>query len=517
MHRLNKTGNRTGNATGNGRAFRVGLFTLVCMSLAACGSRRQGELDFIIHNTRGATENVVLDSFLFDGGKADLKTLQVKTLSPGVYEITVEAPVVGEWEVAIRDLSNYYGFGERFDRLDHVHSILKNETRNTVGVKGNDTYKPVPFFMSLRGYGVWVDTFSDAVFDLNVSDATHIRIGVREKRLRLVLFEGPRFPTILERFTALAGRQQLPPYWAFAPWKARDYHRNQQEVYEDIDRYRKLGLPASVILIDSPWATNYNTYEFNPKQFDNAPEMVRHLHDEGYKLVLWHTSWINQETSIPGEDGFKDKLPVSAAANFADADKNGYFLHRPDGSTYIGQWWKGRGGLIDFTNPAAKKWWQNQVAKAIDAGADGFKDDDAEGNFIGDVKFASGEDVRMVRNRYAVDYNHAVAEVLAERKGKNWVLFQRSGTTGSHMLPFFWRRQRRWLLRHEWFADRAHRRSQCRDERHVNVDERPRRIQQDRPPRSRSCVVCSLDRILGALSGDGSDEFLQFRPVGLRG
>jgi alpha-D-xyloside xylohydrolase len=417
---------------------------LLCASLAACGLRHQdtgasgAELKFTIPNTRGATEDLMLDRFLFDGGAVEQKTLQVKTLSPGVHEITADAPAIGEWEFAIQDLSNYYGFGERFDRLDHVHSILKNETRNTVGVKGDDTYKPVPFFMSLRGYGVWVDTYSDAVFDLNVSDATRIRISVRGKKLRFLLFEGPRFPAILDRFTALAGRQQLPPYWAFAPWKARDYHRNQQEVYEDIDRYRKLGLPASVILIDSPWATNYNTYEFNPKQFDNAPEMVRHLHDEGYKLVLWHTSWINQETNVPGEDGFKDKLPTASAGNFAEADKDGYFLRRPDGSTYIGQWWKGRGGLIDFTNPDAKRWWQSQVAKAIDAGADGFKDDDAEGNFIGDVKFASGEDVRTVRNRYAVDYNHAVAEILASRKGKDWILFQRSGTTGSHMLPFFW-------------------------------------------------------------------------------
>ncbi|HEY4361321.1 MAG TPA: TIM-barrel domain-containing protein [Bryobacteraceae bacterium] len=380
----------------------------------------------------------MLDRFLLDGSAVEQKTLQVKTLSPGVHEVTAEAPAIGEWEFAVKDLSNYYGFGERFDRLDHVHSVLHNETRNTVGVKGNDTYKPVPFFMSLRGYGVWVDTYSDAVFDLNVSDATHIRIGVRGKKLRFLLFEGPKFPTILDRFTAAAGRAELPPYWAFAPWKARDYHRNQQEVYEDIDHYRKLGLPASVILIDSPWATNYNTYQFNPKQFENAPEMVKHLHDEGYKLVLWHTSWINQETAVPGEDGFKEKLPTAAAANFAEADQNGYFLHRPDGSTYIGQWWKGRGGLIDFTNPDAKKWWQSQVAQAIDAGADGFKDDDAEGNFIGDVKFASGEDVRMARNRYAVDYNHAVAEILASKKGKDWVLFQRSGTTGSHMLPFFW-------------------------------------------------------------------------------
>ena len=395
------------------------------------------ELQFTFPDNRGVTQRLTLDRFRFDG-RPVASRLRVRLLAPGVHEVTADAPTVGEWEFALGDLSNYYGFGERFDRLDHVHSILKNESRNTVGVKGTDTYKPVPFFMSLRGYGLWLDTYSDATFDLNVTDAARIRVGVRSKRLRFVLIEGPRFSTILDRFTALAGRQQLPPYWAFAPWKARDFHRNRQEVEEDIDRYRRLGLPAAVILIDSPWATNYNTYEFNPKQFDNAPEMVRHLHDEGFKLVLWHTSWINQKTAEPREDGFTGKLLPVAAENFAEAERKGYFLLRPDGTTYIADWWKGRGSLIDFTNPAAKKWWQSQVGKAIAAGADGFKDDDAEGNFIGDVKLASGEDVGMERNRYAVDYNRAVAEVLTERKGTDWVLCQRSGTTGSHMLPFFW-------------------------------------------------------------------------------
>jgi len=132
--------------------------------------------------------------------------------------------------------------------------------------------------------------------------------------------------------------------------------------------------------------------------------LIAHLHDEGYKLILWHTSWINNKTMRPGEQGFAGKIPTDIpATNYAEAERNGYFLHRPDGSTYVNDWWKGSGSLIDFTNPAAKKWWQGQVGKAIAMGADGFKDDDAEGNFLVDVKFASGEDQRLVRNRYAVD------------------------------------------------------------------------------------------------------------------
>jgi alpha-D-xyloside xylohydrolase len=397
------------------------------------------ELRFTFPGARGRAESMTLDRFLLNGQPVTAANrLQVRQLAAGVNEITAQSPAVGDWEFDLADGSGYYGFGERYDRLNHAHSIVQNASRDASDAKGLSTYQPVPFFMSLRGYGLWVDTFSEAVFDLNVTERYRVRVKVCAGKLRFVLFEGPQFPLILDRFTALAGRQQLPPYWAFAPWKARDYHRNQQEVNEDIDRYRQLGLPASIILIDSPWATNYNTYDFNPMQFDDAKQMIAHLHDEGYKLILWHTPWIDQKTNPPGEQGFAGKIPLTAATNFPEAERNGYFLHRRDGSTYIADWWKGTGSLIDFTNPAAKKWWQGEVGKAIAMGADGFKDDDAEGNFIGDVKFSSGEDQRLLRNRYAVEYNRAVAQALTERKGKDWVLFQRSGTSGSNGLPFFW-------------------------------------------------------------------------------
>jgi len=416
--------------------FALAVLTPAIAGVTVLTPEGRTELQFQFPGAGGRPDSIVLDRFLFNGQPAD-KMIAVRQLAPGVNEITIPSETPGEWEFDLQDRGSFYGFGERFDRLDHAHSIVRNSSMDTDASKGGNTYQPIPFFMSLRGYGLWLDTYGEATFDLNVTDRDHVRVKLLTNRLRVVLFEGPQFPLILDRFTALAGRQQLPPYWAFAPWKARDYHRNQAEVNEDIDRYRELGLPASVILIDSPWATNYNTYEFNPKQFDDAPKMIAHLHDEGYKLVLWHTSWIDNATNRPGEQGFADKIPP-LATNFAEAEKNGYFLHRPDGASYLGEWWKGKGSLIDFTNPAAKKWWQGQVGKAIAAGADGFKDDDAEGNFVGDVKYFSGEDQRLIRNRYAVDYNHAVAEALTERKGQDWVLFQRSGTIGVHQQPFFW-------------------------------------------------------------------------------
>lgn len=398
---------------------------------------RAAEVQFTFPGADGKPDSLTLDRFLMDGRELPNEP-HLSQLSPGVTEVTLAGPAAGEWSFRVEDNHGYFGFGERFDRLNHAHMILKNASRDVADGKGSLTYQPIPFYMSLRGYGLWLDTTSEAGFDLNATDASHVLINFFGDKLRLVLFQGPRFPAILERFTAVAGRPLLPPYWAFAPWKSRDYHRNTEEVLEDVDRYRELGLPASVLMIDSPWATNYNTYEFNPKQFADAGAMVAHLHDRGYKLILWHTPWINRETAPPYEDGFAGKLAPGPASNYAEAERLGYFLRRPDGSTYVGQWWKGIGSLIDFTSPPARKWWQGQIAKGIAMGADGFKNDDAEGGFVGDVAFAGGQDPRTMRNRYAVEYNRAVAEVLQERKGSDWVMFQRSGTVGSHTLPLFW-------------------------------------------------------------------------------
>jgi alpha-D-xyloside xylohydrolase len=376
--------------------------------------------------------------FEFEGTDIPTNKVHLKQLSPGVYEITSVAYTVGYWRFRIFDNASYYGLGERFNALNHTHTIVRNVSADNGHSKGSTTYKAMPFFMSTRGYGTWVDTTSDATFDMNASSETDVIVDVPAEKLRVVLFTGPEFPKILDHFTALAGRSMLPPYWAFAPWLGRDFHKNDAEVKADVDKARALGIPASVILIDSPWSTAYNSYKFNPKQFDDAAGTVKYVHDNGYKLVLWHTSWINNKSNPPGEAGFAGKL-VEKSENYDDAAASGFFVKGLDNKPYVGRWWKGEGSLIDFTNPSAKHWWQEQVRQAVTAGADGFKDDDAEGSFVaGPVKFADGTDPRLMRNRYAVLYNNAMEEVIQKDLKGNGVLFARSVTQGANGLGMLW-------------------------------------------------------------------------------
>jgi alpha-D-xyloside xylohydrolase len=382
--------------------------------------------------------SLLLHNFTFEGQTIPAGNLHLQQLSEGVYELTGPAAAVGNWHFSVNDAADgYYGLGERFNELNHTHQIIKNGSQDNGGPKGSATYKPIPFYLSTTGYGLWVDTTAEAVFDLNASSREDVSITVPAQKLRVVLIQGPQFPRILDRFTAMAGRSMLPPYWSFAPWVGRDYHRNDADVREDMEKTRTLGLPTSVILIDSPWATGYNSYQFNPKQFSDVPSLVKDLHGAGFKLVLWHTSWINNQTARPHEEGFADKIDVKSS-NYDLAAAHGYFVKDKNGQPYQGKWWKGQGSLIDFTNPEAKAWWQGQVGLAVKAGADGFKDDDAEGNFQGDARFTDGTDPRLMRNRYAVLYNRAMEEVIQNQLHGNGILFIRSATVGNQNLAVLW-------------------------------------------------------------------------------
>ena len=386
----------------------------------------------------GKTEQIEFTAFLRDGKPLPPSALQVRRLADGITEITSSASVPADWEVRLKERSPVYGFGERFNALDQSHQILVNASRDIPGPKGTGTYVPVPFFMVLRGYGVWVDTYAEAAFDLGMTSLDEFVVRLRDTRLRIVVFQGPQFPTILERFTGLIGRAQLPPYWAFAPWKSRNWHPDTTAVYEDLDKYRSLGLPASVLVLDSPWATNYNTFEMNRRQFADPAGMVQRIHDRGFKLCLWLTAFLNQETFTPSEPELVGKIPLTAAANFAAARDSGYLAKDSAGNAYIATWWKGRGGLIDFTNPAAVTWWQGQVREAIRLGADAFKADGGEGSFVNDARFASGDDPGVMRTRYATLYNQALETLIQRDLHGDGVLLMRSGSVGNHDLPFFW-------------------------------------------------------------------------------
>lgn len=330
------------------------------------------------------------------------------------------------------DQTAYYGTGERFQALNQRGFVLPIRVDDRYGNKGVGSHKPVPFFLSSRGFGVWVDSFATGTFDLSGTERFHTDLSFGDRRLRVVLIAGPSPAEILETYTSLTGRSPVPPAWAFGLWKSRDVHRNANEVYEDIEKLRRFRIPASVLVIDSPWETGYNDFNINRRQFAEPGVMFRRIEQLGFYLCLWLTPFVNQRNVIdmPGID--------TMSRNFEEAAKKGYLVRDHSGRVALSEWWKGTGGLIDFTNPAAKRWWFEQLRKTRAYGARAFKCDDGEGNFVPEAIFHDGTPGSEMKNRYSELYNNAMQEYIRTELGGDGVLIVRSGYTGVPKYPFAW-------------------------------------------------------------------------------
>eukprot|EP00850_Spirogloea_muscicola_P012745 SM000083S22792 [mRNA] locus=s83:432183:438102:- [translate_table: standard] len=320
--------------------------------------------------------------------------------------------------------SSWYGGGERFNAVDQRGNRLPmysdDQKKGNVAEK---SYKPVPFVMSSHGFGVWVDSYAPGTFDLNHQDDPDclvVRYTVTDA-LRVVFIGGPQLLDVLAEFTRLSGRPDVPPAWAFAPWKGRD-------VIEDAELSRKFGIPASVILIDSPWATGYNDFVLNRDQFADPEAMFKRLKQLGFYNIFWLTPFVNKENrqDMHGID-------TGPSANYDEAAVSGYLVQNGSAGPQLVKWWKGYGGRVDFTNPRAVDFWHRSLNLTLQWGtARGFKCDDGEGNYFKEgATFFDGTPLALMRLRYQEKYMDAMYSFVKRSLGGDGVIMARSAFTGT--------------------------------------------------------------------------------------
>ena len=328
-------------------------------------------------------------------------------------------------ELSLSPGENVYGLGERFTAfVKNGQSVdIWNEDGGTAS---QVAYKNIPFYMTNKGYGVFVDHADRVSFEAASEKVEYVGFSVPGEELRYFLFYGPSPKEILKKYTALTGRPALPPAWSFGLWLSTSFTTDYDEktVTSFLDEMNRREIPLSVFHFDCFWMKGFQwcDFEWDPDVFPDPEGMLKRYHERGLKICVWINPYIAQGTKA-----------------FAEAAKNGYLLMRADGRgiRQTDNWQAGM-GLVDFTNPDACRWYQGKLRRLLELGVDCFKTDFGERIPV-DVRYHDGSDPQAMHNYYSFLYNRCVFSLLQEVKGDGEaVVFARSATAGCQRFPVHW-------------------------------------------------------------------------------
>jgi alpha-D-xyloside xylohydrolase len=317
-----------------------------------------------------------------------------------------------------------YGLGERFTPFVKNGQVvdLWNEDGGTAS---EQAYKNVPFYLTNRGYGVFVNHPEKVSYEVASEKVERVQFSVPGETLDYFVIYGPTPKEVLDRYTALTGRPALPPAWSFGLWLTTSFTTSYDEatVTGFIQGMADRDLPLHVFHFDCFWMKEFHwcNFEWDRRCFPDPAAMLARLKARGLKICVWINPYIAQRSAL-----------------FDEGLARGYLVKRPDGSVWQWDRWQAGMGLVDFTNPAARRWFQEKLAALVEMGVDCFKTDFGE-RIPTEVVWQDGADPLKMHNYYAYLYNQAVFELLEEKLGVGGAtVFARSATTGGQQFPVHW-------------------------------------------------------------------------------
>lgn len=169
-------------------------------------------------------------------------------------------------------------------------------------------------------------------------------------------------------------RAQYPPItpaWALGHIVWEDSLNTQDGAQLIVNEYLKRDIPVNAVIIDSPWSTAYNNFEWDSSRYPSHDKMIDFFSEKNVKVILWLTGVVNnksKDTKLQKSSTFDEVVNANLGIN-----KN-----------TVTPWWKGEGIHIDFTNPRAVTWWSQQLDKVFRDDVYGWKVDQGE-FWFGDI------------------------------------------------------------------------------------------------------------------------------------
>ncbi|KAI0646837.1 alpha-glucosidase [Trametes meyenii] len=318
-----------------------------------------------------------------------------------------------------------YGLGEQFG------PFVKNGQSVSIwnqdgGTSSEQAYKCVPFYITNRNYGVFVNHPGEVEFEVGSEKVSRVGASVAGESLEYFVIYGPT-PLEAKRYTRLTGRPALLPSWTFGLWLSTSFLTSYDEktVSGFLEGMQTRNCPVRVFHLDCFWMKQYEwcSFTFDPDNFPDPKAYLSEIKKKyGVKICVWINPYISQLSPI-----------------FQEAVQKGYLIKRKDGTPWQWDLWQPGLGVVDITNPEARAWYEAKLDALVDLGVDTFKTDFGERIPHANVVFHDGSDPMRMHNTFSVIYNEMVFRLLERRLGKGEaVVFARSATAGGQRFPVHW-------------------------------------------------------------------------------
>jgi alpha-D-xyloside xylohydrolase len=361
------------------------------------------------------------------GGEVNLLgTWASDSFPTGICRTPLEGHRLATEVFSIRDDECVYGFGEQFGRLDKVGRTIDVNMAEALGTVSPRAYKNVPFWVTTAGWGVFANHDARLTAWVGSRCAPQLQVAVDDDWFDAFVFVGDA-RQVLEAYTDLTGRPNVPPDWSFGFWQSKISYSSAAETLEVAERMRAEDLPFDVLHLDTHWFRRdwFCDLEFDPDRFPDPAGYLDAMMARGVKVSLWQLPYIPEGSAL-----FDELAAIDG------------FVRREDGSLYdVGlcytpDWEGGPVGCIDFTNPDAVDVYQRWLGKLFDLGARVIKADFGEQAPLDGV-YHDGTPGHRMHNRYPLLYNRAVAEATHAHTGE-WIIWARAAFAGSQQYPLHW-------------------------------------------------------------------------------
>ncbi|KAK4184890.1 alpha-xylosidase, partial [Podospora australis] len=397
--------------------------TLSSGSLSAAVSAKPHDFEISFHPT--GTPNKKLTTLLnrsvglaySPGFSNPLSTADMRNFSHHIF--TQHTLSVGE---------TIHGLGERFGAFNKIGQTISLWNADG-GTSSDQAYKNIPFYLSSRGYGVFIDTPDKVELEIGTERCCRLQKSVEGQRLKWYIIYGPTPKEVLQKYAILTGKAGKVPAWSFGLWLSTSFTTEYDEVTVNsfLEGMKARDIPVEVFHYDCFWlkAFHWCDFVFDSKKFPDPKGQIERLKASGLvkKVCVWTNPYLGQASPV-----------------FQEAAQKGYLLKRKNGDVFQWDLWQGGMGIVDFTNPAACDWFRWCIEGLCDIGVDSIKTDFGERIPWEDVQwFDTSVDPGRMHNYYAFVYNKLVYEVLQKRYGQNEaVLFARAATAGTQRFPLTW-------------------------------------------------------------------------------